>query len=396
MNSKGFINVVLVILIVVLICVAGYFTIVKKLLSPSGQQIPAPQEVVSSIPQETTPTPKTLLPKKIIRVAVILFGPANTFEKLYTKKQIQEQMFTNPDSVKNFYEEGSFHQWSLAGDVFGEYLVPDSGDGTCQTEQWSDEALTSAKNAGVDLNNYTNFIFVFPTEESGCTVGGWHVFGGNKSWVLNPSTNTFIHELGHAFDLAHANTLECYSKAIDSYSNCQDQEYGDLGDVMGGYSGPVNGGVTEFNGPHKVALGWIPDSNILTISSSGTYTIRPLEKSSQGVQIIKIKKVDTDEYYYLEYRQPIGVFDSKLASNLTRGASIRVWNDYPRTTTKLIDVTPGGCIPSPITGCMTSDFVDASLFDGASFNDSINNITIEQLSHNSDGVTVKITLGSTQ
>ena len=205
MNQKGFANIILVLVIVVLIGTIGYFTFVKN-SEPIAQQ-PTPNQTQK--PVSPTPTPNLT---KTIRVAVILFGPANTSEKLYTKQQIKEEMFTNRDSVKNFYEEGSFHQWSLTGDVFGEYLVPDSGNGACQTDHWSDEALVLAKNAGVNLDSYTNFVFVFPMKESGCTLGGWHVFGDNKSWVINPRTNIFIHELGHAFNIAHANALECGPK----------------------------------------------------------------------------------------------------------------------------------------------------------------------------------------
>jgi len=137
----------------------------------------------------------------------------------------------------------------------------------------------------------------------------------------------------------------------------------------------------HFNAPHKVAMGWVPLTGVQSVTTDGLYTIAPLEVGGSGIQALKISKPDTGESYYVGYRQPLG-FDASLPAGITRGASVHIWNDNPGTQTKFVDTTPG------------NGFSDAALADSASFVDSINGVTVRQLSHNATAATVSVSLGT--
>jgi uncharacterized repeat protein (TIGR01451 family) len=166
-------------------------------------------------------------------------------------------------------------------------------------------------------------------------------------------------------------------------------EYVAYHDVMGEWKS----GHFHNNAPHKVDMGWIPDSSIQTVTTSGTYTIAPLETSTSAIQIIKIPKADTGQYYLLEYRQPIG-FDAQLPGATVSGIGINVSGldasiidpaiDWFITGAKLVDNTPGDYT-----------FNNQTLTDGNTFDDIANGIEITQLSHNASGAVVQINFVST-
>jgi chitodextrinase len=156
--------------------------------------------------------------------------------------------------------------------------------------------------------------------------------------------------------MAHASTPGC--------------EYCDITDFMG----TGNNKLRHNNAPHKDQMGWLQGAQVQTITQSGTYDIAPLEPlpvDSLAPQAIKIFKADSGEYYYLSYRRAIG-FDTSLSpiSQLDRLAVHRATGDGSGGNTYLL----------------------AQLTDGESHVDAVNGITITVISHNSDYVTVELSL----
>lgn len=197
----------------------------------------------------------------------------------------------------------------------------------------------------------------------------------NGSYPEN-DPSIYAHEFGHQFGLYHASALLCGNKTIDAYANCTVAEYWDPYSVMGG--SPV---LYHLNAPHKVQLGYIPSTRVQTVSTSGTYTIAPLENSTADIQVLKIAKPDTSENYYLNYRLQSG-FDSSLPAAIAN-TQIFIW-DHPGVLLNLrswlLDQNPAA-----------PQRTDSSLIDGRSFHDPANGITITQLSHNTTGATVEVT-----
>jgi hypothetical protein len=89
-------------------------------------------------------------------------------------------------------------------------------------------------------------------------------------------------------------------------------------------------------------------------------------------QVLKIAKPDTNEYYYLSYRRPLG-FDANLSSTYLDQLNIHRYKG---------------------SGTVQTYFLDA-LLDGESFVDAVNGMTIIQKSRTNDYVTVQVSLDTT-
>lgn len=317
------------------------------------------------------------------RVAVILFKFQNTVsvDGSRTVANTRSIMFDSPESVKNYYQENSYSKLSFSGDVFGTYTIPVNEPGpsdpcwTNELNSWGAAASQAAQNSGVTLGSYSHFVFVMPRHIQACQFGGYAEGQGTKTYINDAYPAVYTHELGHNFGVHHASTYSCGAKAIDVASNCTLNEYGDQSDVMSNISQ-----LYHFNGAHKVESGWASGVQVLNITSGGRYTINKLE-TGPDPQVLKIHKNDTNEDYYLSYRRPLG-FDAPLGeAAITNGVSIQVWSGNYEPA-KFIDTKP----ESP------GYFADAPLLDGSTFTDQLNNITVTQVSHNLDSVTVDITI----
>src|SRR3972149_5969971 len=121
-----------------------------------------------------------------------------------------------------------------------------------------------------------------------------------------------------------------------------------------GYAGY---GYRQFNLPHKVEMGWVPTLRIQTVTADGTYIISRLEDDINPgePQILKIFKADTNEYYYIGYRSPIG-YDLNLGTNYKYKSNVHRWGGV------------GG----------TSTYFLSALDNNQSYTDQTNGITITQ------------------
>ncbi|MBI2021480.1 hypothetical protein HYS93_01190 [Candidatus Daviesbacteria bacterium] len=313
------------------------------------------------------------------KTAVLIVNIKGENAQQINPEETNKWVFTNPNSVDKYYRETSFNKVSVLGRVFGPFEVDKRND-FCPYYDWSLEAETKARSEGIRLNEYNRLVYVFSSAPN-CYWGGLGSIGGtpSQSWIFYNEVGIYKHELGHNFGVHHANFLDCHDKSIDDYNNCSNNEYGETFDVMGSsyYS-------YQFNAPHKAALEWIPRANIREISKDGLYRVAQSEVLSRTDQVLRIPKPDTREFYYVSYRQPVGI-DSSLPRGITRGVSIHIWDGNPAIQTKLIDTTPG------VSGENSYSVIDdASLFDNAQFSDRVNGVTIKQVSHSSSFATVEI------
>jgi uncharacterized repeat protein (TIGR01451 family) len=274
---------------------------------------------------------------------------------------IEDLMFTDPvdNSVDDLYTETSFGEIWLTGQVVGPYTIDYTKD-VCNVEAWANAADAVAQAEGVDTGDYSRKVYVLPP--SACPGSGYGTVGGNPSraWIFTCHLpDVFAHELGHNLGMGHA--------ATPSWT------YGDTSDVMGLGGGPLR----QINAPHKEQMGWLPPEQVAALTENGVYNIAPLELDpfeAPAPQALKIFKPDTNEYYYLSYRRPIG-FDANLAGSR--------YLDHLNVHRYIGD------------GSGSRTYALNTLADGESFIDSINNISITQISHSDAYVTVQVQMDAT-
>ncbi len=307
-----------------------------------------------------------------------------------TVTDVQNAFFT---AANNFVTENSYGQTSLTGSVVGWYTIPDSVT-TCNTSQMATDANSAAAAAGVNLANYTRYVYFFPQNNT-CGFSGASQVGGNpsQSWI-NGTVDPYVinHELGHAFGLWHSHLLNCGTSATICSSPTM-VEYGDPMDTMG----TPQTASPDYNAFQKERLGWLgygSSPSIQTVTSSGTYTIYPYEVAGPGPNALKVLQstnstTGAKTWYYLEQRQAVG-FDAFLSNgiyytqNETTGVLFHLGTDGDGNSSDMLDMTPG---TQP-----DNSWFDMSLTVGQSFQDSTAGVTFAPTAVSSNGATVQITM----
>ncbi len=319
---------------------------------------------------------------------VILVNFQNDTSQKFTPAAARGVMFTNSNSVNNYYQESSYNKVSHSGDVFGWYTLPINR--TCSQLTVLAEAV-KASDADINFQNYDQIVIAHPGPcgwAGLAYIGKINVSTGDgwvqvrAAWIIDSYFNLQVvgHEIGHGFGVWHANALECGSKAISS--SCSSVAYADPYDIMGN----IKAG--HFNGYHKEQFSWFDPSNIITVSSSGNYSVEPFETATSGPKIIKVPKGfdgsgNPITWHYLEYRQQTG-FDNNLSGNVYEGALVHYAPFLVSTgDTHLIDTTP-----------TTSSRTDSALTVGQTFSDSDAGVTIKTTNKTSTRLDVQVNFDS--
>jgi MYXO-CTERM domain-containing protein len=207
-----------------------------------------------------------------------------------------------------------------------------------------------------------------------------------------------VQEPGHNFGMLHASSMRCGTGAtarsfVDQpMGACTHSEYGDPYDPMGRACRHMNAYMKAFQG-------WFGGCNMVEVTSSGTFTINPLELPCDGVQVLQIPMpkmrpftrsggggpsgITTLTHYYVEFRSSHG-FDRMIAPTV----QVRVSGDVRMRTqrgfhTWVLDMNPA---TTAIDG----------LAAGGSFTDPAGNIkiTVESLDAQKASVKVEIMGGT--
>jgi MYXO-CTERM domain-containing protein len=205
--------------------------------------------------------------------------------------------------------------------------------------------------------------------------------------------------------MQHSSSLACTNGSFaDDPNTCTASEYGDPFDPMGG-------GCRHMNAWQKQYQGWFGGCNGVTVTSSGTFTLLPIEQRCDGVQFLKIPApkvrmfnrpaaggggatTETLSHYYVELRTGQD-FDGTLGNRTALAPQVLVHiggdvrgRNQRGLHTFLLDMTPA------TTG--RTGFNDAALAAGKTFSDPAGglNITVTAVSATQATINVEIPGGA--
>jgi PKD repeat protein len=274
-----------------------------------------------------------LPPPMEVRRAVVLIVSMADAANTDTAEGLAAEIYTNPQSVDGLYRASSYQQLSFnpdsdndgSPDIFGPFTIADNATDVCDERAWANAADTAAKAAGINLRQYQHRVYSLPSDAN-CNWAGLARIGCSdndppdpedpldtldpcRAWIKSIPDEIrgeyYAHELGHNLGWRHATTDP------DNDGNV-DVEYGDESGIMGL---PF---WAQANAPHRDQKRWFDafPGSLVSPVCSGTFHLDALELDPEvnpvGIQVIKIRKPDTNEFYYLSYRREIGAYPSKF------------------------------------------------------------------------------------
>jgi len=299
-------------------------------------------------------------------VVLLVTFPGVTLPTGVTPLALDQTFFgASGHSLDGYWRETSYGQASAAGTVYGTYTLSQAY--TCSTaDQMLHEAMSLAAAQGANFQNYTRVFLIYPN--MGCSAGFAQVGCGSlttPSGIINASWSQIqadysvgdigvylaAHEGGHNMGLQHSGTLTATPDVVGPLASPGTiDEFNDNFTSMGSQT------LGQYAAPHKAQLGWIaPSTNYQVVQGNGVWSLAPYETSPEGLEALKIQRgTGNNAWLWVEYRQPIGDYDSTVYfqqpsggafihyEDSTNGAFTRILNFQPALNSWYAPMLPVG------------------------------------------------------
>ncbi len=314
-----------------------------------------------------------------------------------TPESVHSILFGNSGrSLHGYWNETSYGDVSATGTVLGWYTLNQTY--TCNDYYALRNAAIAAADPDIDFRNYNRLFIIFPNPGS-CSWAGLSNVGcgsfssaegtisASSSWMLatyftsaDYGVRLSAHEGGHALGLMHSRSRRFADGPLGALGATGTiSEYGDVQSAMGSWN------LGHYTAEQKLKLGWLSSGNVVTVQSAGAYTVKPLEMPGGGSpQALQIQRgTGNNAWLWLEFRQPLGNYDTTLNSQIFSGALVHYKDSTTGSYTDLLDFTPA-----------TTAFNDSSLPAGASWQDPYTNLSLSITGASSSGLSVSVAYGS--
>jgi M6 family metalloprotease-like protein len=326
-----------------------------------------------------------------------------------TPQQVSDIFFdtSSGHSLNGYWQEASYGQTLAAGNVFGPYTIAASAYYSClNMTQILDDAVAAANASGVNLQNYTRINIIFPglpcgwagvtsTGSAGAGCNTWNTPAGTLTASVSFLISSYLaardqgvilaaHENGHQLGLDHAGTVTDEPSAVLGPSGSPGTigEFNDFFSAMGTWT------LATYSAPHKSEiLNWMASgANYQLVQSSGTYTLQPLESYPPGLKSLKVQRGtgNSSEYLWIEYRQPVGNYDSTISFMNFAGALIHYEYSETGKHTNVMDFTASD----------VGSWYNTVLGPGQSWTDPYSNVSVTVESATPSGLTIGVNYGS--
>lgn len=385
----------------------------SKIAISEANTVPKPLSVRASLREQTTSNSQRLSPLSTASTAgggaCTTTGAQNTAVLLVTwpgapalpsgvtAASLNDTFFASTGrSLNTNWQEGSFGQASATGRVYGPLTL--ANPYSCSTLTGAQtEALAQVAATGVDVTQYKRLFLVYPS--IGC-VAGFSTVGCSTATAPSGSfaaSNSYIdanyasgdqgvgfatHEGGHGLGLQHAHTINAYPDVVGPMGTPgTTNELGDYFSPMGGTN------VALYNAPENAeVLGWMTSpTNYQVVTSSGSYTLQPLEMNPPGLQALRVQRgTGNNAWLWIEYRQPIGDFDTQLYSQVFSGAFVHYEDASTEAGTNMLNYAPSANLA----------MIYPSLAAGQTWTDPYSNLSLSVVSATPSGLALNVNYGA--
>jgi hypothetical protein len=306
--------------------------------------------VLDSDPGVAAVTHQTLPPaigEQSTLVLLVHFPDAQIARAYGDKEELNQMVFGDyqSGSINHRYLMASSGLTWLSGKTVGPFVVnrfsPSAPSDGCAYGYWTQQALAQAQAQGINPSEFRRRVTIFPHGVS-CGWKGRAILGARSNsdaWIRFASSQVLGHEYGHNLGLRHSLTAGG----------------GEDGSTIMSSSCRSNAGV---NGAHKYGSKWLPGSETINITQSGTYAIQGLMYdgfSRPEPQVLRLYRGPGPEtFLYVSYRAFWGE-DQSLDAGYQRTVQINsntpeTANDLQGEPYLLSSLAPGDSYTDPVSG----------------------------------------------
>lgn len=254
--------------------------------------------VLESDPEVSAVTHQTLPPaigEQSTLVLLVHFPDAQIDPAYGDKEELNQMVFGDfqSGSINHRYLMASSGLAWLSGKTVGPFIVnrfsPSAPSDGCAYGYWTQQALAQAQAQGINASDYRRRVTIFPHGVS-CGWKGLGITGARSNsdaWIRFASSQVLGHEYGHNLGLRHSLSASG----------------GEDGSTIMGSSCQSSAGV---NGAHKYGSEWLPGSETINVTRSGTYAIQGLMYdgfSRPEAQVLRMYRgPGSESFLYVSYR----------------------------------------------------------------------------------------------
>jgi MYXO-CTERM domain-containing protein len=258
-----------------------------------------------------TDNPPALTPP--LRAAFVSLTPT------YTKAMLDARLLRD-DFITPIMDVSSYGRWTMTWQVFGPLTVPNDCGGPFY-ENLGKNGVAAMQAAGIDTTQFDQIQFHIGNSVSACSWGGFGLDGKTPirtdgargmynpwSYVKNDGEGVMVQEIGHNWGLAHEHFCPNTQTPSSSPRCTGYAEYGSPFTPMSSSND------VYLNAWERIQMNFFSGCNVITIGTSGTYDIGPINLPCSGPQVMRIAAdfaadatPNHQRYYYIEYRTPVGI-----------------------------------------------------------------------------------------